>query len=264
MNTIRRHAFLGLGLGILLLLGPLAFLAAAEPTFFTDNCAGCHTNDTPTCNGCHHHRGTLHATADLITYAPGAPVTITLTGGTEHGWIRGLLYDQNGTQIAIATGPTNTGDDGQANPVTFPVTLRAPAPVTPGDYTWQAAWFGNNNGAGHEETRTPVAVHVAIDTGVHDGPPVVARAFAIAPNPLRDGAALRFDAGPRGERVNLAILDASGRRVRQLWNASVGPGAQQIVWDATDDAGLPVSSGTYFAVLLGEAGRTVRALEVIR
>jgi hypothetical protein len=264
MNTTRRHPIVVLGLSILILLGPLALRAAAHPSYFTDSCASCHSNDTPTCNGCHHHRGTLHATADLATYAPGGLVTVTLAGGTEHGWIRGLLYDQNGTQIAIRTGPTGTGDDGLANPVVFPVTLQAPAPTTPGDYTWQAAWFGNNNGAGHEEGRTPVVIHVAIDTGVHDNPPVVAREFAIAPNPLRDGAALRFDAGPRGESVNLAILDVSGRRVRQLWNASVGPGAQQIIWDATDDAGSPVPSGTYFAILLGEAGRTVRALDVIR
>ena len=264
MKVRRRPLILGLAICILLLGGSFVFRSKAEPSFFTGDCASCHSNDTPTCNGCHRHRSTLHATADQPTYTPGDPVTVTLTGGSEHGWIRGLLYDQNGLQVDIKTGPTNTGDDGQGSPVTFPVTLQAPAPGTPGDYTWQAAWYGNNNGAGHEETRTPVTIHVVTGTAVPDDVSDIARAFSISPNPMRDGSTLRFTAGPRGERVSLVILDPSGRQVRRLWNASVGPGDQQISWDAVDDAGRPVASGTYFAVLTGETGRTVRTVEVMR
>jgi hypothetical protein len=250
---------------VALLAGLSVARTEAYSSYFTTDCAGCHShsNDTATCNGCHEHRGTLHATADQATYDPGATVTVTLTGGSQHGWIRGLLYDQNNHQIAIATGPTGTGDDGLGNPVVFPVRLQAPAPLAEGDYTWQAAWFGNNNGSGHVENRTPVTIHVVNSAGAPDAPPL-ARAFSISPNPLRDIAALSFDAGPAGERVSLTILDVSGRRVRRLWNASIGPGAQQIVWDATDDAGLPVASGTYFALLAGEAGQVVRSLEVMR
>ena len=79
--------------GLALLLGTLSVSGAhAESSFFNSDCAGCHNNDNPTCNGCHHHRGTLSATADAAQYEPGAPVTITLHGGTRGGWIRGLLY----------------------------------------------------------------------------------------------------------------------------------------------------------------------------
>ena len=152
----------------------LAPRASAEPTFFSARCASCHSNDSTTCNGCHHHRGSLIATADQPQYFPGAPVTVTLTGGTRTGWIRALLYDDHNAELARATGPTGTGDDSQGNPVVFPVALHATAPAQPGDVTWQAAWFGNLNdgGTAHGENRTPVVIHVVPNTaGVPDPEP---------------------------------------------------------------------------------------------
>jgi hypothetical protein len=148
----------------------------AFPSFFSQRCASCHSDDTPTCNGCHNHRGTLQAWTDQPEYEPGQLVTVTLDGGTQSGWIRAILYDENGIELVRATGPTGTGDDGQGNPVEFPVDLQAPAPADPGDYTWEAAWFGNQNDAsGHFEVRVPVTVHVtppsaAPDPGTRDRP----------------------------------------------------------------------------------------------
>ncbi len=250
-------------LAVALVIGILTPRTSAYSGYFSNQCADCHSDDSVTCNGCHAHRGAIHATAGASTYDPGALVTVTLTGGEKYGWIRGLLYDQDGTQVDIATGPTGTGDDGQGSPIVFPVTLQAPAPDTPGDYTWQAAYYGATSGSNHSETRTPVTIHVVNSAAVPESVPA-ARAFSISPNPLRDWSTLRFTAGPRGETVSLAILDAGGRRVRQLWNAAVAPGDHQLTWDATDDAGRPVASGTYFAVLTGQAGRVVRALDVMR
>ena len=150
----------------------LATLAGAEPTFWTSRgCSGCHTDDTATCNGCHMHDGNLAAHAGAASYGPGDPVIVTLTGGSQHGWIRGILYDQNGTEIYRATGPTGTGDDGQGNQVTFPVAMQGTAPAIPGSYVWEAAWFGNNNGSGHYELRRPVTILVEdINTGIPVSP----------------------------------------------------------------------------------------------
>lgn len=156
-------------LGIALLLS--APDAQARSTFFTNACATCHTDDTPTCNACHHHRGSLSATADMAEYEPGTLVTITLNGGEESGWIRGLLYDELGNEVDRATGPTGTGNNGQGSGVTFPVTLQANAPATPGQYVWQAAWFGSTNdtGANHGESRRSVTIVVSEGTtGVGD------------------------------------------------------------------------------------------------
>lgn len=253
----------GILLAVASLIGILTPRTGAYSNYFYNQCADCHDDDAVTCNGCHAHRGAIHATTGASTYDPGATVTVTLTGGERYGWIRGLLYDQNGVQVDIATGPTGSGDDGLGDPVVFPVTLQAPAPDAPGDYTWQAAFYGATSGSNHDEVRTPVTIHVVNSAAVPESAPI-ARALTILPNPLRDWSTLRFTAGPRGETVSLAILDASGRCVRQLWNASVAPGDHQLTWDATDDAGHPVASGAYFAVLTGESGRVVRALDVMR
>ena len=155
--------------GILVLTSPLcAHQAAAYSTYFSSKCAGCHTNDNPTCNGCHHH-GTvnLSAVTDKATYGCGEQVTVTLSGGSKSGWIRALLFDQNGLEIARATGPTGAGDDGAPDPVVFPVVLSAPAPIGKGTYTWEAAWWGSPYDTGNltvtphgPEVRVPVVVSV--------------------------------------------------------------------------------------------------------
>ena len=172
MTWSSRFGVIGIGaasfaLSILLFAGS----AVATPDRFTSNCVSCHANDTPTCNGCHNHRATLGAIPNKASYHPGETVTVSLTGGDEHGWVRGLLYDHNNAEVARRSGPTGEGDDGQPNPVVFPVQLQATAPASPGDYVWQAAWFGNNNGAGHLENRVPVTIHVVGTSGVEDDPP---------------------------------------------------------------------------------------------
>jgi hypothetical protein len=142
--------------------------AWAEPSFWNSRCASCHNDDSSTCNGCHFHRGNLNATSDADAYLPGDAVTVTLTGGSASGWIRGLLYNENNVLIGLATGPTGTGDDGQADPVVFPVEFETTAPAQPGSYVWEAAWYGgaSSGGGAHLEERTPVAIQVQDVTGV--------------------------------------------------------------------------------------------------
>jgi hypothetical protein len=64
--------------------------------------------------------------------------------------------------LARASGPTGTGDDGQPHPITFPVRFHVVAPDAPGNYTWQAAWYGNtgDGGSTHGENRVNVVIHV--------------------------------------------------------------------------------------------------------
>ncbi len=139
----------------------VAVSVGAYPSLFADRCASCHADDSTTCNGCHEHRGNLNATTNADVYAPGDPISVTLTGGDQHGWIRALLYDESGLVQALASGPTGTGDDGDGNAVTFPVNLEALAPMEAGEFSWEAAWFGgNSSGNGHTEDRTPVTIVV--------------------------------------------------------------------------------------------------------
>ncbi len=161
---------LPLSLALILLL--VAVSVGAYPSLFDNRCGSCHADDSDTCNGCHEHRGDINATANADVYAPGDPISVTLTGGDQHGWIRALLYNESGLVQALVSGPTGTGDDGEGDAVTFPVSLEAIAPMAAGDYNWEAAWFGGNtSGNGHTEDRTPVTIVVDdTNTGIEELP----------------------------------------------------------------------------------------------
>ena len=161
MRNLDIHRVAGLAAFLILTLG-LALSAGAYPTLYQNRCASCHSDDSPSCDGCHQHHGPLSASADHPTYDPGAIVTVTLGGGQEGGWVRGLLFDQDGIEVDRQGGPTGTGDDGQGGAVTFPVTLQASAPTVPGDYTWQAAWFGGVTSGGGAHTTDSVEVSFTV------------------------------------------------------------------------------------------------------
>ncbi len=154
-----------LAIAVILLTGAQAM---AYSSYFAARCASCHGDDSTSCVGCHHHSGPLSAQTDDVEYAPNDQVTVTLQGGTRGGWVRGLLFDENDTEIDRASGPTGTGDDGLPNPITYPVTLSALAPAAEGTYTWHAAWFGSADAGGgtHETVQVPVTVTVVDNTPV--------------------------------------------------------------------------------------------------
>lgn len=135
----------------------------AKSSFFAAECSSCHNDDSTTCNGCHHH-GTvgLSATTDAAQYAVGDTITVTFNGGTQQGWLRSILYDQDGFEIDRSTGPGNDGDDGDLTALaalSFPVTLSAEAPSLAGTYTWSVAWYGSPDGAGNHEQSDPVSTN---------------------------------------------------------------------------------------------------------
>jgi len=124
--------------------------AEASSTYFTSQgCSGCHSAPVvATCNGCHAH-GThssssksdinVTGTTNKTSYAPGETVSVTITGGYRTGWVRAILYNQNNVEVARSSG----NDSGMGSSTTFPAVLTAPAPTTPGTYTWKAGWYGN-------------------------------------------------------------------------------------------------------------------------
>jgi hypothetical protein len=160
------HRFTGL---IAIALG-VAFSPSAHAfgNYFTNRCAPCHFDDTVTCDGCHHHRGTLSAATDQDEYHPGDPIVVTLDGGAKRsGWIRAVLYDDQDVEIAIASGPSGTGDDGLGDAVLFPAELNTFAPESEGDYIWTATWFGaESDGSGHVEEPVSVQIHVTNPVGI--------------------------------------------------------------------------------------------------
>ncbi|MFB3907240.1 MAG: hypothetical protein ACE15D_02455 [Candidatus Eisenbacteria bacterium] len=91
-----------------------------------------------------------------------------------------------------------------------------------------------------------------------------ALALEAHPNPMRDSAELSFTM-PAGSSFDLAVYDASGRKVRGLIAAGNGGAATvgHVAWDGRDDAGRTVPAGYYVLRLeatssLGGAARVIR------
>ena len=101
-------------------------------------------------------------------------------------------------------------------------------------------------------------------TGVDDaGAPREIRFALPGPNPARESLTLRF-ALPRAARVELAIYDATGRRVRQLATGTRPAGEHAIGWDLRDEAGHAVGAGLFFARLDAEGRVLTHKLATLR
>ena len=83
------------------------------------------------------------------------------------------------------------------------------------------------------------------------------------PNPVVTSTRIAFVLPDRGERVALAVFDATGRRVHTFRNA-FSPGMNEVQWDGTDDQGRRLPGGVYFCRLdVGEV-RFARRMVVVR
>jgi len=90
-----------------------------------------------------------------------------------------------------------------------------------------------------------------------DAAPVVTRVDGARPNPFNPRVTVDFTVGSAG-RVEFAVFDVLGRRVRRLVAADLGAGSHQVVWDGLDDVGRSVASGTYLLRLDGPDGVSAR------
>lgn len=89
------------------------------------------------------------------------------------------------------------------------------------------------------------------------GGPAIPPRFALlpcAPNPFSHSTTLAFDL-PESRRVQLAVFDVAGQRVRQLLDAQLSPGHQRVTWDGSTDAGSRASAGIYFLHIAAGADR---------
>lgn len=77
---------------------------------------------------------------------------------------------------------------------------------------------------------------------VHNRPTMLYQNY---PNPFNPATVIRFQLSVTGP-IELSIYNISGQLVQELESGSRLPGTHEIVWDGTNDAGLPVGSGIYF------------------
>ncbi|MGD8395413.1 MAG: FlgD immunoglobulin-like domain containing protein, partial [Candidatus Eiseniibacteriota bacterium] len=92
------------------------------------------------------------------------------------------------------------------------------------------------------------------------------QAFLVAPNPLLRGLSEILFEVPSGARsIDVAIYDATGRRVRSLASGRLEPGRMRLTWDGREPSGRPVASGIYFVRLAIDGGAVeTRRLVVVR
>lgn len=79
-------------------------------------------------------------------------------------------------------------------------------------------------------------------------PPVYTALYQNFPNPFNPSTQIKF-AIKNDSRVNLAIFNVKGQKVKQLIDNSLKTGYHKIVWNGVDESERKVASGVYFYVL---------------
>ena len=78
------------------------------------------------------------------------------------------------------------------------------------------------------------------------------------PNPFNASTTINFTLN-KPEKVNLAVYNLTGQRVRELASGNYNAGSHTTVWEGRDDSGNAVSSGVYLARMeSGGASKVVR------
>ncbi len=83
------------------------------------------------------------------------------------------------------------------------------------------------------------------------------------PNPFNPITTLRYDL-PEVAHVRLVIYDILGRRVKTLVSGVQEPGYRTVIWNGTDDAGKPISSGLYIVMMESGSHRFVRKMVFLK
>lgn len=110
-------------------------------------------------------------------------------------------------------------------------------------------------------------IHVSpyFDTTAAPEAPAAAAVFALErnrPNPFNPKTEIAFSL-PEAGRVDLAVYDLKGRRVRTLIDGVRGAGRHVAEWSGNDDADRQVSAGVYFGVLRSPQGVLTRKLTLL-
>jgi hypothetical protein len=84
-----------------------------------------------------------------------------------------------------------------------------------------------------------------------------------SPSPAQRPVTLGFQL-PQAANVQLAVYDASGRRVRVLASGERGAGEHRLEWDLRDDRGARASAGLYFVRLDASGERLSKRFVTLR
>ncbi len=102
-------------------------------------------------------------------------------------------------------------------------------------------------------------------TGFSDVPEMgpFVRIYPNTPNPFANYTMISYSLSEAGN-VEIQVVDAAGRLVRDLFSGRQYVGDYQIAWDGQDNAGRPVSNGMYYARLISGDQHAVREMALVR
>ena len=108
----------------------------------------------------------------------------------------------------------------------------------------------NNSASVIDRTLTWLLENTAPPSSVSEGISAGTR-LTVVPNPVAGNADVRFNLASASSAgtVELAIVDVTGRQVRNLVSGRLTPGLHSLRWNGTDNDGRALPSGVYFARL---------------
>lgn len=83
------------------------------------------------------------------------------------------------------------------------------------------------------------------------------------PNPFNPVTVIHYDL-PEDALVNITIYDMMGRIVKTMVNAQQNAGYKSVIWDATNNAGQPVSAGLYLYTIQAGAFRQTKKMVMLK
>jgi len=112
--------------------------------------------------------------------------------------------------------------------------------------------------AGEQDTDNCTQAAIANETF-----PITYSLYNAYPNPFNPFTTLRYDL-PEDAMVNITIYDMMGRNVKTMVNSQQNAGFKSIQWDATNDAGAPVSAGLYLYTIESKQFRQTKKMVLLK
>lgn len=84
-----------------------------------------------------------------------------------------------------------------------------------------------------------------------------------APNPFNPTTRIQYEV-PANDHVTIRVYGVAGQLVRTLMDAPVRAGVYSVQWDGTNDAGVPVATGSYYYKVTAGANETVRRMTLLK
>jgi hypothetical protein len=210
----------------------------------------------------------VHAGVALLQLADGSiPVAnLTLIHNPTFVWPSEYVLDPDKWAFLTAADPEHVLTE-SFQPDDYGV-LASAGPFVLGPGETQEVAFAVVGGANLAELRDHAAaaqlIYTGSVTGVEDRAAQggLARLLPVSPNPFSSATSIRFVL-PEPQTVRLDILDAGGRRLRELASGIWAAGDHVLHWDGRDGAGRSVAEGVYFVRLqCAERSQSRRAVLV--